>query len=190
MAQPKKPEAPNIRPAQAAKAERSDASPPTDRRNWLIEWGGIVFGTLVSVVPLLIGLVTFLDPWRRRPTLPKSRSQSGGGREGFIRVATLDALQVGRTPQRFPVIASQFDAWNFTPDQPIGAVFLQRVGERDVVCFNATCPHAGCSVSVEDQAFHCPCHNSAFNLDGTKMASNSGRENPSPRNMDREPHTG
>jgi menaquinol-cytochrome c reductase iron-sulfur subunit len=135
---------------------------------------------------LAIGLVPFLDPWRRKPQLPTSRLKNGGsgGPEGFIQVASLGALEVGGMPQRFPVIADQLDAWNFSPNQPIGAVFLQRTGDSAVRCFNVTCPHAGCSVSCNGQEYICPCHNSSFELDGVRRAPDSGRENPSPRDLD------
>jgi menaquinol-cytochrome c reductase iron-sulfur subunit len=173
-------------------ASRSTAAGPpgadnsTSRRNWIVEWSAVAFGALVGLIPLLVGAITFLDPWRRRTGLPKSRQAAGGGpgQEGFVRVAALDGLTVGGPPQRFPVIADHVDAWNFIPNQPVGAVFLQRVADHDVRCFNATCPHAGCSVSLQDDAYLCPCHNSAFNLDGTKRTSGSGRENPSPRSLD------
>ena len=99
-------------------------------------------------------------------------------------MAALSALRPGDAPQRFAVIADRQDAWNYIPDQPIGAVFIERTGESEVRVFNATCPHAGCSVSCDGQSFNCPCHNSSFNLDGTKRVSGSGRENPSPRSLD------
>jgi Rieske Fe-S protein len=158
--------------------------PPTNRRNWLVEGAALLFGGLVALIPVAIGLIPLLDPWRRKPARPAAGKSGGDGKEGYLRISSLEALPVGGTPQRFPVIADQIDAWNFTPNQPIGAVFLQRVGESEVRCFNATCPHAGCSVSCDGQAFVCPCHNSSFNLDGTKRTSETGRENTSPRDMD------
>lgn len=156
------------------------------RRGWFYDAAAAVLGGLVAVIPLGVGLRTFLDPWQRQPRVPKGH---GGGanaetKEGFIRVTALDSLAVGAAPQRFPVIADQIDAWNFTPNQPVGAVFLQRVDSNTVRCFNATCPHAGCSVACDGQAFVCPCHNSSFQLDGVRRQAESGRENPSPRNLD------
>ena len=157
---------------------------PTSRRR-VLEWTSFIIGSLIALFPFGAGFWMFLDPWSRRAEVPKSRRRRGtGGKEGFIRVTTLDALQVGGPPQRFPVIADKIDAWNFTPDQAIGAVFLQRTAGNKVLCFNATCPHAGCSVSWKGQTYDCPCHNSSFNADGTKLVSQSGRENPSPRNLD------
>jgi menaquinol-cytochrome c reductase iron-sulfur subunit len=170
--------------ATANASHSSEAIPP--RRHWFFSAASIVLGALVGLIPAGIGLAAFLDPWRRHPRLPTSRSQGGttSTPEGFIRVASLGALKPGTAPQRFAVIAHQLDAWNFSPDQPIGAVFLQRVDEKTVRCFNATCPHAGCSVACNGQVFLCPCHNSSFQLDGVRRPPESGRENPSPRDLD------
>jgi Rieske Fe-S protein len=185
MAGPAKPDArQNESRASSAGENPEEPAAATDRRDWMVEGAALAFGGLAALVPLGIGAVTLLDPWRRRPSLPLSRQPSNQGREGFLRITSLDGLTVGGPPQRFPVIADQMDAWNFTPNQPVGAVFLQRIADAEVRCFNATCPHAGCSVSCNGSAFVCPCHNSAFNLDGTKQTSETGRENPSPRNMD------
>jgi Rieske Fe-S protein len=79
-----------------------------------------------------------------------------------------------------PVVADLTDAWNREANQPIGAVYLRRDGDK-VVCFNAICPHAGCFVAyaADRKVFQCPCHTSSFQLDGTKI-----EPSPSPRNMD------
>lgn len=161
-------------------------TPP--RRNWFYEATAAVLGAIVGLVPLGVGATTFLDPWRRKPNVPKSRSRVGTeaaiGKEGYFRVASKDALTIGDIPLRFPVIADQLDAWNFTPNQPIGAVFLQRISDLEIRCFNATCPHAGCSVGCDSLGFVCPCHNSSFQPDGTRLNAQSGRDNPSPRDLD------
>ncbi len=66
--------------------------------------------------------------------------------------------------------------------QPIGAVYVKREPGSDTVeALSATCPHAGCFVEMdtESKCFRCPCHNSAFTLDGGIVAPS-----PSPRPMD------
>jgi Rieske Fe-S protein len=155
------------------------------RRNFALELSSLLIGAVAGLVPAGIGLCAFLDPLRRNRPKPAAHQDSSGGPEGYTRIVALEALPVGGAPQRFPVISDRRDAWNFTPNQAIGAVFVQRTGEAEVRVFQATCPHAGCSVSCDGAAYHCPCHNSAFNLDGSKRVSQSGRENPSPRAMDR-----
>lgn len=155
----------------------------SDRRRFF-EIASLALGAIVSLGPALIGLIAFIDPLRRKKSKPIARRENGAdGGDGLIRVASLEALTVGR-PKRFPVIDDQLDAWNFTPDQPIGSVFVEKLANGDVRVFNTTCPHAGCSVAFNGDAFLCPCHNSSFETDGKKLVSESGRENPSPRDLD------
>jgi menaquinol-cytochrome c reductase iron-sulfur subunit len=47
-------------------------------------------------------------------------------------------------------------------------------------CFNARCPHLGCTVNYKaaEQKYVCPCHDSAFTLDGDR------NNDIPPRNMD------
>jgi Rieske Fe-S protein len=148
----------------------------------------LVIGAVVALAPVVFGVFTFLNPLARKHKTPKfyEDENATGAPEGFLRVASLDSLAVGGTPLRFPVIADQHDGWNFTPDQPVGAVYMERVSDTEIRCFNTTCPHAGCSVTYGDstQTFDCPCHNSSFSRDGNKKAADSGRENPSPRGLD------
>jgi menaquinol-cytochrome c reductase iron-sulfur subunit len=157
------------------------------RRNFLVEAGSVIVGAVVGMFGLASGLVVFFDPLLRKHKVPELYQQEEGGTaEGYIRVATLDAIPDDGVPRRFPVIADLIDAWNFTPQQPVGAVYLRREkGEKKVTVFHATCPHAGCSVSfsAENHAYYCPCHNSAFDVDGTKI-NRPGKENPSPRPLD------
>jgi Rieske Fe-S protein len=167
---------------QTPSSSKNSSSEP--RRNFGYQIASIVIGGVVGVTPLLVGLVNFLDPLFGRRKTPLAYAQDGAGDDDYIRISSLEALEEGGPPQRFPVIADKRDAWNYMPDQPIGAVYVQRTAPNEVLVFNTTCPHAGCSVSCTGTAFHCPCHNSAFNLDGTKLESKSGRKNPSPRALD------
>ena len=59
----------------------------------------------------------------------------------------------------------------------LGAVWLVRHGDA-VTAFSATCPHLGCSVDAAQEGFACPCHGSAFALDGRV------RRGPAPRGLD------
>jgi Rieske Fe-S protein len=46
-----------------------------------------------------------------------------------------------------------------------------------VQALSAVCPHLGCAVDFDTQAgvFKCPCHKSAFGLDGAKISGPSKR---------------
>lgn len=184
-----------------AKSAASDTAEPSSvpsrpatrdpaRRNFLYAFGAVVIGLVVSVFPLGAGLMVFLDPLIGKKKLPTSVPQDPAGGEGFLKVATLDSVPDDGIPRRFPVIANLQDAWNFTPGQPIGAIYLRREkGAKEVQVFHATCPHAGCSVAYthdpdpKNCLYKCPCHNSAFNLEGEKVDL-PGKENPSPRPLD------
>ena len=58
---------------------------------------------------------------------------------------------------------------------------------KEIEVLNAVCPHAGCFVGLidndDEKQFRCPCHTSAFDLDGAKLDID-GVTNPSPRDLD------
>jgi menaquinol-cytochrome c reductase iron-sulfur subunit len=122
----------------------------------------------------------FLDPAIRRA---KGGGESGGAGK-FTRITTLEALPLDGSPVQFAIMEDKVDAWNREPNQPVGSVFLRRLANQ-VLAFNAVCPHAGCYVaySVARATFRCPCHNSAFALDGAKIETPE-MANPSPRALD------
>ena len=128
-------------------------------------------GALAGLVPIVTGWLVFLDPLRRK-------SETGDA----VRVTSLNALPEDGLPRRFAVVASHRDAWNRMPHVPVGAVYLRRTGEGRVQAFNVICPHAGCFVDFNPsaKAYHCPCHNSSFALDGRIADPKS----PSPRGLD------
>ena len=149
----------------------SAVTPPPPRRGFFSGALAVVIGAFVGVVPVVAGLMTFFDPLRRK-----------GAASKMARVATLDTLPENGEPRAFPILADYVDAWNRLPNQPIGTVYLRREpGTNKVTAFNATCPHAGCMVSFkpERNQFQCPCHTSAFEVDGQRVMPCV-----SPRDMD------
>lgn len=151
---------------------RHEEDPP--RRNFLLEFWAVAIGGVVSIFPFLAGLAVLLDPLR------KGKASTG---PKMVRVAQLDAVPDDGVPRQFPVIKDRKDAWTYSPNERVGAVFLIRQpGSETVEAFNVVCPHAGCFIGFDDQnnLFQCPCHTSAFALDGSIIAPS-----PSPRAMDR-----
>jgi len=153
------------------------ARPP--RRSMLAAVAAVIIGGLISLLPLGAGALVFLDPILRRKRQPAGGEESAG--VPFRRVASLDALPADGTPVQVPVIADLTDAWSRESNQPIGAVYLRKLADGKVACFNAICPHAGCFVaySGERKVFQCPCHTSSFELGGQRIMPS-----PSPRDMD------
>lgn len=152
-------------------------TPPEPRRNFFAQLAAVVIGGVAGLVPMAVGLATFINPLRK--TVKAKLQPTGSDPDGFYQVATLDSLSA--TPQAFKIIADRKDAWNTFPKDAIGSVYLTRIGENEVRAFNVTCPHAGCAVDwrATKQAYHCPCHNSSFEADGKRDP-----KSPSARDLD------
>lgn len=159
----------------------------TPRRSMLVHGITAIISFLIVAVPSTLGGLFFLDPILRK----KKSAVSGGGttngeiakkdEAGFIRLdVTRDSIPQDGTPLAVTVKDDITDAWNKFRDVPVGSIWLRKVGDGPVLAFNSVCPHLGCSVDYvrADNHFFCPCHTSAFDLDGKKT-----NEIP-PRDMD------
>jgi menaquinol-cytochrome c reductase iron-sulfur subunit len=141
-----------------------------DRRGFLSRVAALAIGALITLFPVAVGLFVFADPLRR-----------GGARRGFIKLTTLDSVSDDGIPRAFPVVAGRIDAWTYFPSEPVGVVFLRREkGQAKPEVLQTICPHLGCMIDYEatGNIFQCPCHNSAFRLNGERIYG------PSPRAMD------
>lgn len=148
------------------------------RRSFFTQALAALIGGLVGLVPLVAGVAVYLDPLRRKK-----------GKASAVPVTTLDALPDASQSDAFvglyKIVANRQDAWNLYPNEPVGAVYLVvPKGTKQVKALNATCPHLGCFVDLQqkpdgDYSFKCPCHTSAFKGDGTKI-----EPCVSPRDMD------
>lgn len=149
------------------------ANPETDehgfpRRGVLYKGAAIVIGAIISIIPLVPVVGMVLDPLLRKrravgPTGPKVDADK------YIDVAGIAQLKEGE-PVQMPVIADQRDFWNTFPNQAVGSVYLTLQADGKVNCFNARCPHLGCTVNFRsgDDMYYCPCHDSSFNADGSR----------------------
>jgi Rieske Fe-S protein len=156
-----------------SKSKPPELLPDQPRRGFFASAAAIVIGGVVGLVPLVTGTLFFLDPLLRK----KAKADAGKeGDQGFVKVdVTLEQLKAAKQPIQVPIISTRVDKWNLYPDQPIGSVYLQ-LGEdgQTLAAFNVTCPHLGCAVEFREipvdktREFYCPCHASAFTLDGKK----------------------
>jgi len=147
------------------------APAPDDRRGFLAKLLALGLGAVALAVPTLSALAAFLNPWRQK-----------GASGDWVRVASLNDLPVDGTPQRFPVIADRADAWNRSPSEPIGLIFLCRLGDR-VIALQSICPHAGGLVcyDAKEKRFSCPAHGALFDAQGRRL----DEKGISPRDLDR-----
>jgi menaquinol-cytochrome c reductase iron-sulfur subunit len=147
------------------------------RRSFLYKAFTATVAGAVGLFPAIAGLLFFLDPLRKR----KAAAAGGGGKEGFIKVGQLDAVPHDGTPVRFTVIVDRReDAWTTYLNVPVGAVYVRRAeqGRNEIVAFNVTCPHLGCAVDYLPgrKQYLCPCHDSAFALDGKRTNQTPPRD--------------
>lgn len=148
---------------------------PDNRRSFFAVVTTIVAGGIAILTPLAVGIVTFFSPLFKKSSSSK------------VRVALLDQVPDDGMPRAFPIVTDRIDAWTKYPAQRIGSVYLiRRPGEEKPLALAAKCPHAGCFISYTpgDSMFRCPCHTSAFKLDGTRAR---GDAEVSPRDMDHLP---
>jgi menaquinol-cytochrome c reductase iron-sulfur subunit len=145
--------------------------PSPERRDFMKKACAVCLGTAAVLVPAGAGLRVLLDPLGRKAAAGEK-----------MMVTTLDALPADGTPQKFAIMADRVDAWTKFPNAPVGAIYLRKTGEKTAEAINVVCPHAGCFVDfrTEKKDYYCPCHNSAFGLDGRITDPKS----PSPRGLD------
>ena len=157
----------------------------TPRRSMLVHLTTAALSFLIIAVPSTLSGLFFLDPILRKRKAASGSEKDGEvprkDEAGFIRLdVTKDAVPEDGTPLSVTVIDDLIDAWNMFRDVPVGSVWLRKVGDGPIIAFNSVCPHLGCSVDYirAENHFFCPCHTSAFSLDGKKT-----NEIP-PRDMD------
>lgn len=88
------------------------------------------------------------------------------------------ALRSGAPPVRVQINATRMrDAWGVSEDVPLGAAWVRKSEAGEVQALSSTCPHLGCAIDfdTQDKMFKCPCHRSAFAMDGEKISGPSKR---------------
>jgi len=128
-------------------------------RRDLLRLATVALRSLIGLVLAVPAVAYVVSPLRKR-----SRESS------FGTLARLSQLEVG-VPRSFAIIEEHHDAWVKYPPEPIGSVWLVRQkaeAKPVVVAFSAECPHLGCAVNLTagGKGFLCPCHTSAFDLEG------------------------
>src|SRR5438045_7070903 len=104
--------------------ETPELPPQPARRNFIKKACALVVGAVAGLVPVVSGLMVFLDPLRRE-------SQE----HDAAQIASRDALPEDGVARKFSVIASHTVAWNRIPRVLVGAVCIRRIGSKRVQTF-------------------------------------------------------
>ena len=146
------------------------AEPPDERRAFLkLVTAGL--GVLAGAIAVIPGLGFLASPLGRAAV-------RGAGNP--LRVAGEREIKPGK-PLRVTAVGPHEDAWLRMEKVTLGSLWLVRaVEDGPIKAFSTVCPHLGCGVDFDDKAgkFTCPCHASAFDLDGRCLGG------PSPRGLD------
>jgi len=96
----------------------------------------------------------------------------------MVEVASLAELETG-VPKEIVYHRTRVDGWKATKEKT--TTWVVKNGPQSAVAFSPACPHLGCIYhwELEQGLFLCPCHDSAFGLDGKVLAG------PAPRPLDR-----
>jgi cytochrome b6-f complex iron-sulfur subunit len=138
--------------------ENAKTVPKAPRRQFLsFLWGGL---GLAALAELAWVTGSFLQPGRK--------GAASNGPQGLVEAGAVDTFQPG-TVTAFPR----------------GRFYLARLADGGFLALSRRCPHLGCTlpwVAAQNQ-FVCPCHASAFDIQGAVIRS------PAPRGMDLYPVT-
>ncbi len=140
-----------------------DHPPENVSRRGLLVFLTNLLGAAVALVVAIPGVKYLLDPLGRKEAAGEFRALP----------ITLDELTPG-VPRQFPIVETRTDAWVKYPPEPVGSVWLVRNApgaDQPLIAFTSECPHLGCAINLtgDSQSFFCPCHASAFLLDGERI---------------------
>jgi Rieske Fe-S protein len=135
-------------------------------------------GLLKAITTLLGAAIGAVLAWPivRYVVFPAGRRTVQGGGDP-VPVADESAVVAGKPLRVEVVVPERRDAWAKQTDVRLGAAWILRGGDGKLTAFTTTCPHLGCAVDWDEagKVFRCPCHTSAFGLDGARLAGPAKR---------------
>ena len=104
---------------------------------------------------------------------PKARKEAE-----WVDAADLASIPTG-TPTEISFQHNRVDGWKVTSEKT--TAWVVKASDSQVTAFTPQCTHLGCAYHWDEAAhnFLCPCHTSAFSIDGKVLTG------PAPRPLDR-----
>ena len=99
-------------------------------------------------------------------------------REEWIEIGDVGSLAL-QQPEEMTFQRVRKDGWKLITEKT--TAWVTRLSEKEVVAYTPTCTHLGCAYHWDEKNknFLCPCHTSAFGIDGKVLTG------PAPRALDR-----
>lgn len=98
--------------------------------------------------------------------------------EEWVEAADLSRIGVN-DPEEVVFRRNRVDGWKVASEK--ASAWIVKVSETEAIAFEPHCTHLGCAYHWDQQKKHfvCPCHTSAFSIDGRVLFG------PAPRALDR-----
>jgi menaquinol-cytochrome c reductase iron-sulfur subunit len=131
------------------------------------------YSALIAGLSSLMGAALALPAAAYLLMKPKAPNKSQ-----WVDAADLNSLHIGK-PEEVVFRRSRVDGWRVVNEK--STAWVVRIDEHNVVAYSPSCTHLGCAYHWDDpsKTFVCPCHTSAFSIEGKVLAG------PAPRPLDR-----
>ena len=105
---------------------------------------------------------------------PASKKRAGG----WFEAADASKLKVGEA-EEVVFERTRVDGWRVSKEK--SSAWIVKKSDQEVIAYSPSCTHLGCAYRYDavQKNFICPCHISAFSLDGNVLSG------PAPRPLDR-----
>jgi menaquinol-cytochrome c reductase iron-sulfur subunit len=138
--------------------------PPSRRNFYILFINGVM--SLIGAALAIPAAIYLLFP-------PKARRSND-----WVKTADLASIPTGK-PTEISFQRTRADGWQLITEKTTAWVVKQP--DNQVIAFTPNCTHLGCAYHWDDPShtFVCPCHTSAFSIDGKVLGG------PAPRPLDR-----
>jgi menaquinol-cytochrome c reductase iron-sulfur subunit len=95
-----------------------------------------------------------------------------------VEIGDADRFETGK-PEEVVYFRTRLDGWKRSKEKT--TAWVVKMDPQHIIAFSPQCTHLGCAYHWEakDKNFACPCHASAFSMEGKVLAG------PAPRPLDR-----
>ncbi|MBT8495105.1 MAG: Rieske 2Fe-2S domain-containing protein [Deltaproteobacteria bacterium] len=134
----------------------------------------------LKAAPLAIGGAigaVLVYPIVRYVLFPVGRKTVSEAAEPIDVLAEAD-LDKGGAPVQVALVGEGVrNAWSVSDRVALGSAWVRKSSDGEVQALSAACPHLGCAIDYDggNDEYRCPCHRSAFALDGGKKSGPSKR---------------